>query len=494
MTGNPKSTAREPLRFHGGMAGALAPFAVLFVGIIWLGLAGAPDERGFWPILLLGLVLGMGLARDRTRYAETIVEGMSQPLVALMIMAWILAGILGAVMNASGFIDALVWLSEAAGVSGGGYAIAAFLICCLVSTSTGTSLGTILLCGPLLYPAGAALATSPVVLMGAIIGGATFGDNISPVSDTTIASAGTQGAEIGAVVRSRMRYALPAAAVAMILYGVLGSVDSAGSGEDGRHGGRPLQATGTAHEFREEAVDGVGGLAAAASTRGPAALPMLAVPVLVIGLLVAGRHLLEGLFAGAVGACLLALGLGLVQSAQLFYVDAGRFSARGLIIDGIEKAIGVSIFTIFLMGLVAGLEATGAMDRLVGVAERNTKSARGAEWWSFATVSAAALLTTHSVVALLAVGPFARRVGGRFGLDACRRANILDATVCTWPFLLPYCIPTILAASTSASGAAAGMPRISPLEAGLFNFHSWALLAMVVMAILTGYGRETRTR
>jgi Na+/H+ antiporter NhaC len=123
------------------MTGALVPFAVLFVGIIWLGLAGAPDERGFWPILLLGLVLGMGLARDRTRYAETIIQGMSQPLVALMIMAWILAGILGAVMNASGFIDALVWLSEAIGVTGGGYAIAAFLICCLVSTSTGTSLG-----------------------------------------------------------------------------------------------------------------------------------------------------------------------------------------------------------------------------------------------------------------------------------------------------------------------------------------------------------------
>jgi len=483
MTANPRSTAREPLRFHGGMTGALVPFAVLFVGIIWLGLAGAPDERGFWPILLLGLVLGMGLARDRTRYAETIVEGMSQPLVALMIMAWILAGILGAVMNASGFIDALVWLSEAAGVAGGGYAIAAFLICCLVSTSTGTSLGTILLCGPLLYPAGAALATSPVVLMGAIIGGATFGDNISPVSDTTIASAGTQGAEIGAVVKSRMRYALPAAAVAMILYGVLGSVEGGSAGAPGS-AAEDFPGGGSAQVLTAEV----------SSTRSPAALPMLAVPALVIGLLVAGRHLLEGLFAGAVGACLLALGLGLVHSAQLFYVDAGRFSARGLIIDGIEKAIGVSIFTIFLMGLVAGLEATGAMDRLVEVAERNTKSARGAELWSFATVSAAALLTTHSVVALLAVGPFARRVGGRFGLDACRRANILDATVCTWPFLLPYCIPTILAASASAAGAAAGMPRISPLEAGLFNFHSWALLAMVVIAILTGYGRETRTR
>jgi Na+/H+ antiporter NhaC len=392
-------------------------------------------------------------------------------------------------MNASGFIDALVWLSEAIGVTGGGYAIAAFLICCLVSTSTGTSLGTIILCGPLLYPAGAALATSPVVLMGAIIGGATFGDNISPVSDTTIASAGTQGAKIGAVVKSRMRYALPAAAVAMILYGVLGSAGSADStGFAGSGSAAKGSAAGDSRSTEVAAAQGPN--TDGASSPSPAALPMLAVPALVIGLLLTGRHLLEGLFAGAVAASLLALGLGLLHAAQLFYVDAARFSARGLIIDGIEKAIGVSVFTIFLMGLVAGLEATGTIDRLVGVAERNTSSARGAEVWSFATVSAAALLTTHSVVALLAVGPFARRVGSHFGLDACRRANILDATVCTWPFLLPYCIPTILAASTSASGEAVRMPRISPLEAGLFNFHSWALLAVILVAMLTGYGRK----
>ncbi|MFQ5527308.1 MAG: Na+/H+ antiporter NhaC family protein [Thermoanaerobaculia bacterium] len=464
--------AREPLGFHGGLIGALLPFVVLFVGIIWLGLAGAPDERGFWPLLLLGLVLGMGLARDRYRYSEVIVAGMSQPLVALMIMAWVLAGILGTVMNATGFVDSLVWLSEAAGVSGAGYAIGAFLICCLVSTSTGTSLGTILLCAPLLYPAGGALGTSPGVLMGAIIGGATFGDNISPVSDTTIASASTQGAEIGAVVRSRMRYALPAAALAMVLYGVSGS-------------GGEVPALG-------EAVD-VPAAAAVAADRGPVALPMLAVPAIVIGLLLAKRHLLEGLFVGAVLASLMALALGLVEPASLFFVDAERFTARGLLIDGIERAVGVSIFTIFLMGMVAGLEAAGVMERLVALAERNTRGASGAEAWSFATVSAAALLTTHSVVALLAVGPFTRRVGGRFGLDACRRANILDATVCTWPFLLPYCIPTILAASTSAAGEAVGMPRVSPLEAGMWNFHSWALLAVVLFAIATGYGRGRST-
>jgi Na+/H+ antiporter NhaC len=207
----------DSLRYRGGDFGTLAPFVLFLVGVAWLGLSGAPDERGFWPVLTAALALSMLLAVDRSKWAETIVRGMSQPIVLLMILAWLLAGVLASLINASGFVEALVGVAQAGGIHGGAFAVAAFLICCLVSTATGTSLGTLILCAPLLYPAAAGLGTDPVILMGAVIGGATFGDNISPVSDTTIASASTQGADIGGVVRSRLKYALPAAAAAMVV-------------------------------------------------------------------------------------------------------------------------------------------------------------------------------------------------------------------------------------------------------------------------------------
>ena len=104
-------------------------------------------------------------------------------------------------------------------------------------------------------------------------------------------------------------------------------------------------------------------------------------------------------------------------------------------------------------------------------------------------VSIAVLLTTHSVVAMLAVGAFARETGGRFGLSAYRRANLLDVTVCTYPFLLPYFLPTILMASATAAGGDFGMPRLSPLDVGLFNLYSWGLLAMIGIAVGSGYLR-----
>lgn len=454
------SPAAPPaLRFYGGTIGALSPFLFFLAGVGALGAAGAPDERGFWPVLLGALILGLVLAADRTAYSETLLRGMSQPIVMIMIMAWLLAGVLASLLSASGLVEGLVWLASRAGLSGGGYVAAAFLACCAVSMSTGTSFGTILLCGPLLYPAGRSVAADPAFLIGAILAGATFGDSLSPISDTTIASAGTQGADIGGVVRARMKYALPAALVALVAYAALGS-----------------SPTGVA--------------LAAPPLASPRGLPMLAVPALVIALLLRGRHLFEGLLLGILAGFTVALGLGLVLPSQVLRIDAARFGARGLIVDGFERGIGVSVFTILLVGLVAALEATGLLGRLVDLARARTRSPRGAEWWIFGTVSGAVLLTTHSVVAILAVGTFARETGERFALGAYRRANLLDLTVCTYPFLFPYFLPTILASSATAAGEAFGMPRVSPLDAGLRNVYSWMILAMVLVAIATAYGRS----
>ena len=451
--------AQSALRFRGGTAGALAPFGVFLGGVTWLAVSGAPDERGFWPVLLAALAAGLLLARDPHAYAEAALAGMSRRIVVLMIMAWLLAGVLGALMNASGFVDSLVWVSARLGLSGRWFVAAAFVICCAVSTSTGTSFGTILLAGPLLYPAGGALGASPAVLIGAIIGGATFGDNISPVSDTTIASATSQGADIGGVVRSRFKYALPAAGVALALYVALGGGGAETPGRDALLSG------------------------------GSKGLMMLLAPGVAIGLLLARRHLMEGLIHGILAAVGIGLLAGLLAPGEILFIDADAFAARGLIVEGMERGIGISIFTILLMGLVGGLEASGVLDRVVQWAKDRAATPRQAELWIFATVSAAVVLTTHSVVAILTAGPLTREVGAAHGLSAYRRANLLDITVCTYPFLFPFFIPTILAASTTASGLEFGMPRLSPLAAGLHNFHSWALLVVVVVAVTTGAGR-----
>lgn len=216
---------------------------------------------------------------------------------------------------------------------------------------------------------------------------------------------------------------------------------------------------------------------------------MLAAPMLALGLLLRKKHLLEGLLMGILCAIVIGLGLGLLAPSELVYLDRENFLARGLILKGLERGVGVSIFTLLLMGLVGTLVATGLQDRLVDLARRKARTLRATEASIVMAVSLAVLLTTHSVVAMLAVGAFARETGARFGLSAYRRANLLDVTVCTYPFLLPYFLPTILMSSATASGSGFGMPRLSPLDVGLFNLYSWGLLAMIGIAVGSGYLR-----
>jgi Na+/H+ antiporter NhaC len=453
------SEGKEPavLRFHGGVVGAILPIVLFLAGVTALALQGAPDERGFWPVALGALCVSLLLARDRTSWSETVVSAISQNIVSLMILAWLLSGVLSEILRASRLIDSLVALGARAGLEGGAFVALSFAICCLVSTATGTSFGTIMVCGPLLYPAGGALAADPKWLAGAMLAGSTFGDSISPISDTTIASAGTQGADIGGVVKSRFPYAFPPALLALAAYVLFGAGPANG---------------------------------ADASIRGNLdGLPMAIAPAAVLFLLLRKRHLLHGLLVGILLAIGIALWNKLLIPSDILYIDAENFGARGLIVRGLERGVGVSIFTVLLMGLVGTLIATGLQHSLVETARRRAKSVRAAEIWIVGAVSLAVLLTTHSVVAMLAVGAFARETGERFGLSAYRRANLLDVTVCTYPFLFPYFLPTILMASATESGKEFGMPRLSPLDAGFFNLYSWGLLAMIVIAVATGYLR-----
>ena len=451
------------LRFIGGHWGAFLPLLVFLVGVTWLGLSGKPSERGMWPILILALGCGVALCRSRTLYAETVIKGMSQPILAVMILAWMLAGILAALLEAGGLVDILQWAAAHAGLTGAAYCIAAFLVAAAVSTATGTSLGTLALCTPSLYAAGFGVGADPEFLIGAILGGATFGDNISPVSDTTIASTLTQGARMGNVVRTRLRYALPAAAAALIVTGAF-------------HGPQRL-ALPTATAVTESAL--------------PDGLPILIAPILVLALLLRQAHLLAGLLAGIAAAAVIGLGLGLFAFGDLVSLDGGAhpYEAGGLLLKGMDRGIGISIFTLLLMGLVAGLEASGVIQALSHYAEKRIRSARDAEWWSFGIVSLTTMATTHSVVSLLAVGRFVRETGFRHGIPAERRANLLDTTVCTYPFLLPYCIPTVFAATLTTQVAGPGMYPQNAGLVGLHNFHSWALLAVVIVSIATGWGR-----
>lgn len=462
MDSNSQEETVDNLRFYGGPLAALIPFFVFISGVIFVALAGAPDEKGFWPILVFALFLSLLLAKDKTKFSELVIKGMSEPIVMIMIMAWILASTIGVLMSITGFVEALSWIASQLSLGSIGIVLVAFTICCVVSLSTGSSFATILICGPLLYPAGGLLGAHLPTLAGAIIGGATFGDFFAPISDTTIASTLSQNAPIGPTVRSRLKYIIPAAIFALVAYGVSAS----------------LQQTAIISTTSE-------------LSGSPQGLPMLLVPIFIIYLFLKGKHMLHGLLLGLGFGVILSLAFGLLEFSQLISLDLENFRANSFIIDGISKALGICVFTILLMGLVATLKASGLLKRLVDFAEKNTHTAKQTEVWIAGTAAMIVLLITHSIVAILTVAEFTEEAGQKRSITPIRRSNILSLVVCVFPFLFPYFIPVILMASTSSSGQELGVASVSALEVGMHNFLAWGLMLMTIAAVLFGYGQKS---
>lgn len=453
---------KSPLLFYGGTWVALVPFIVFVAGVMSIALSGAPDEKGFWPVLILSLGVGLLLSRDKTKYSEAVINAMSERIVMIMITAWMLASVIGVLMTSTGFVEALSWASALLHLDSTSYVVSTFVICCMVSLSTGSSFATILICGPLLYPAGGLMGAHLPTLAGAILGGATFGDFTAPISDTTIASALSQKASIGPTVRSRLKYILPAGLIAIIAF-ALG-----------------------AHFQAIDVIDS--DYILPEDNRG---WPMILVPIIIIYLFVRGIHLIHGLMYGLFSGIIIALLCGLLSMEDLLSLDRDNFVAKSIIIDGINRSVGISFFTILLMGLVGTIHASSLLDTIVDKISPFCNSIYRGELMISGSVWAAVMLTTHSIVAILMVADFSNKTGEKVGIGSIRRANLLSLVVCVFPFLLPYFIPVILMASTTGSGTDLGLATVSPLAVGLHNFVAWGLAIMCLMAIIFGYGRRS---
>ena len=219
------------ITYYGGKWVAFAPILLAIVGLIYIAVKQA-DVPEYWVVFLLPMIVCLFLAKDKTAYCEAIIEGATNKVGGILIMAVLLAGICGQLIETSGLVDTLAHYLIELNFLGNKFVAASFLLTCLIAFSTGTSVGTIFVVGPILYPIGYLVGATPALMIGAIVSEAAFGDNVSPVSDTLIAASSSQKVDLGGVFRSRLKYVLPAAALTLILYLALGSRGEAADRRD----------------------------------------------------------------------------------------------------------------------------------------------------------------------------------------------------------------------------------------------------------------------
>ena len=205
-------------------ARALVPFFVF--AAFYLGLSLWAHDFYRVPIIIAFLVasavaLVLGRERPLAERVDRYARGMGETNIMLMCLIFILSGAFATVAKGSGAVDSAVALAQAA-IPSRLMLAGLFVVSCLISLAIGTSCGTIAAVTPIAAGLTGPMGFSPALTIGAVVGGAMFGDNLSMISDTTIAATRTQGIGMREKFRANIGIALPAALAAVAIYCCVG--------------------------------------------------------------------------------------------------------------------------------------------------------------------------------------------------------------------------------------------------------------------------------
>ena len=416
---------------------ALSPLAVFITLYLVTSIAAGdfykvPITVAFMTASIYSVVISGGI--PLTKRIDTFSRGASTGQMMLMIWIFILAGAFASSAKAMGSIDATVNLTLAllppqmllAGL---------FLAACFISLSIGTSVGTIVALTPIAAGVATQTGTSVAMMTAIVVGGSFFGDNLSFISDTTIAATQTQGCKLSDKFRVNSFIVVPTAVVIFIVYILMGA---------------------------EVQVP----------TDIPALEPMKVIPYLaVLVTAIFGMNVMAVLTLGIV----LTGAIGLLNGSYDLY---GWFGSMG---DGIVGMGELIIITMMAGGLLALIKQQGGIDYIINLLTRHVSSKRGAELSIAALVSLVNVCTANNTVAIITVGGIAKHIGDRFGLDNRKCASILDTFSCFTQGLIPYGAQMLMAA---------GLAELNPIAILPYLYYPFAIGITAILAIVLRYPRR----
>lgn len=421
---------------------ALTPlflFLLLFLGSgLFFSFSG--DAMGFYrlhapvaiiPAIALALLLGR---KFKKKPMDTFLEGMGSPGIMQMSLIFLLAGAFANVTKQIGGVDAVVYLGIST-LPAEFLLPGLFLISGLIALSMGTSMGTIAAVVPIAVGLAETAGLNLPLTVGSVVGGAMFGDNLSVISDTTIAATRTQGANMRDKFKENLWLALPAAGIMLFVLFVLSS--------------------GTAQ-------------AEVSSANWLLAIPYLVVLVMAVS----GVNVLTVLALGIILAGGIGVSAGTDYSFIQFYED---------IWTGFQNLFEITLLSILIGGLAALMRAQGGLAWIVQMIIQlsgKSKSRRSGEL-SIASLGALMdIFTANNTVAILIGGPVAKELAERNNISASRSASLLDIFSCVMQGVIPYGAQILLAASIA---------QLSPLVIAGNVYYCWILAIVAIIALLVGW-------
>ena len=376
-----------------------------------------------------------GVSRSLQERVAIFSEGASDSNIMYMIWIFILAGIFAATAKGIGAVDATVHFTLRfvpieflpAGI---------FIAACFVSLSIGTSVGTIVALTPVVTGLAEQMGADTAQMVAIVVGGAFFGDNLSFISDTTIAATMSQGCNMRDKFRTNLQIVLPAALLSLGLYLFLGLSGS------------------------------TAGIESASAAEWYKTLPYLLVLVCAI----AGVNVLVVLVLGILATAIIGLSCGSLSGVA--FLEAAD--------DGVISMCELIVITLMAGGLMNVVKQGGGFGFITRAITNRISGKRGAEAAIAGLTVLTDICTANNTIAIITVGPIARDLSEKYGVSPRKSASLMDTGSCFAQGILPYGAQLLMAS---------GLAHISPLEIIPHLYYPIAIGVMVVLSIIFQFPR-----
>ena len=404
----------EKKNINKGRAAARLPilvFLVLFIGsgILMDDFYAMPTIVAF--LIALAVAFFQNPSLKFNEKIKVCTQGIGDENVVTMCLIFLAAGAFSGAVGAAGGVTSTVNLGLSL-IPSQFAVVGLFLIGCFISVSMGTSVGTITALAPIAVGVSEATGFNIALCQAAVVSGAMFGDNLSMISDTTIAAVRTQGCEMSDKFKMNFKIVLPAAIVTAVIY----FVSTLGGASEVELG-----------EYNIIQV-----------------IPYL----LVLGGALAGINVFVVLIVGT----LTSVAAGLITGTMTF---ATMFSAIG---DGVTGMYDITVISITVAAISALVKAYGGIDFVLNFIKSRTKTKKGAMLSIGALVLGVDLSTANNTIAIVLAGPIAKEISDEFGIDPRRSASLLDIFASVGQGLIPYGAQMLYAAAAAGISTYALIP------------------------------------
>ena len=381
--------------------------------------------------VIVGIVVAFIMFRQSiSSKIATLLQGCGDDKILTMCLIYLLAGAFAALTDATGSVDAIVYMGLDYMAIQYIY-VANFVIAGFFSVLTGTSVGAIVALAPIVVGFAANSSADLAILCGALLGGSMFGDNLSVISDTTIAATQSLGTKMSAKFRQNIKIAVPAALVTIAILIVEGADLTT-----------TTQGTET---FSYEVLK-------------------ISPYILVIVLSILGLNVFITLFLGVLAAGILGIVYGdftLLESTKIAY-------------EGFTSMTEIFLLSLLTGGLAALVARNGGIDFILVNIKKLIKNKKTAELGVATLVSSLNMAIANNTVSIIIAGPIAKTINDEYALDAKKTASILDIFACIVQGLLPYGAQVLMILSFSKG-------RINYVD---LMTNTWYLLLLLVCTLL----------